>query len=170
MAYEIDKVFIYNGFFCRGNTGILCKSVLESIDRGGVHFVDLDSTSCITNQTFNWFMSTDSIPLRQLVRMKQLQVECPSIPGHGNCTCDAERMTYKVCSSFSCIASRVSMSAFLFLKFSLQQQMNGQQLEFAAKVDCSGLGLTELPKDLPMMTMTLNVSNNNVCKAFQTLI
>lgn len=80
----------------RGNTGLLCKSVLESIDRGGVHFVDLDSTSCLTNQTFNWFMSTDSIPLRQLVRMKQLQSECPFIPGHGNCTCDAERMTYKV--------------------------------------------------------------------------
>lgn len=76
---------------------MLCKSVLETIERGGVHFEDLDKTYCLSNQTFNWFNSTDSIPLRQLVRMKQLQTECPFIPGYGNCTCDAERMTYEVC-------------------------------------------------------------------------
>lgn len=116
---------------------MLCKSVLESIERGGVHFVDPDSTFCLTNQTFNWFNSTDSIPLRQLERMKQLQSECPTIEGFGNCTCDPERMTY-------------------------EEKEDGPQLVFAAKVDCSGLGLTELPKNLPVMTLSLNVSNNNV--------
>lgn len=79
-----------------GNNAMLCKSVLESIERGGVHFVDPDATYCLSNQTFNWFNSTDSIPLRQLERMKQLQSECPYIPGYGNCTCEAERMTYEV--------------------------------------------------------------------------
>lgn len=44
----------------------------------------------------------------------------------------------------------------------LQQQVGGPQLEFAAKVDCSNLGLLEMPPTLPLMTLTLNVSNNNV--------
>jgi Leucine rich repeat len=48
----------------RGNKKMLCKSVLESIDR--FKFVDPDSTFCLTNNSFNWFNSTDSIPLRQL--------------------------------------------------------------------------------------------------------
>lgn len=75
---------------------MLCKSVLEIFDRGGMHFVDVDNSYCLTNQTFDWFNSTDSIPLRQLVRLKQFQSECPDIPGFGNCTCDAERMGYEV--------------------------------------------------------------------------
>lgn len=43
------------------------------------------------------------------------------------------------------------------------------KLEFAAKVDCSGLGLIELPKTLPAMTTTLNVSNNNVTCIFNII-
>lgn len=74
---------------------MLCKSVLESIERGGFLFVDPEATSCLTNQTFNWFNSTDSIPLRQLQRMKQLQTECPKF-GHIKCHCEAERMNYEV--------------------------------------------------------------------------
>lgn len=80
----------------RGNDGMLCKSVLESLERGNIQFVDPNATYCLTNQTFNWFNSTDVIPLSQLIRMKQLQSECPYIPGKGNCTCDAETMTYEV--------------------------------------------------------------------------
>lgn len=79
-----------------GNNGMLCKSVLESIERGSVTFMEPDFTFCLTNQTFHWFNSTDSIPLRQLERMKQLNSECPYIPGYGNCTCEQERMTYEV--------------------------------------------------------------------------
>lgn len=49
---------------------------------------------------------------------------------------------------------------FFFLE---QEQVNGvPQLVFAVKVDCSNMGLTELPKTLPMMTISLNISNNNV--------
>lgn len=74
---------------------MLCKPVQESIERG-VIFVEPDSTFCLTNQTFNWFNSTDSIPLRQLELMKQLHSECPHFPGYGNCTCEPQRMTYEV--------------------------------------------------------------------------
>lgn len=116
---------------------MLCNAVLETIDRG-VHFVDLDATYCLTNLTFNWFNSTDSILLRQVVRIKQLQTECPKVPGYGNCTCGPEQMHYKV--------------------------QNGETyFQFTAKVDCSNLGLIELPDKLPTGTIELNVSNNNVC-------
>lgn len=106
---------------------MLCKSILDSTERGGVHFVDPYNTSCLLNQTFHWFNSTDRMQLVQLERMKQLQNDCPR-----NCTCEAERMSYD------------------------------ETLIFSAKVDCSNLGLTELPMTLPHMTISLNVSNNNV--------
>lgn len=84
-----------------GNAAMLCKSVLELIERGSVNFVDPDSTSCLMNQTFNWFNSTDMMPLRQLERVKQLNSECPRIPNAGNCTCEPERMGYEVsCNDF----------------------------------------------------------------------
>lgn len=119
----------------RGNDGMLCKSLLESMS--GYDFKDPDSTFCLTNKTFNWFNSTDRIPLRHLAHLKtkNLHSECPSIPGYGNCTCTAERMLYKEATN---------------------------QWQFAAKVDCSRLGLIALPDKLPPSTLTLNVSNNNV--------
>lgn len=119
----------------RGNSGMLCDSVLDSIERSALKFIEPDDTFCLMNQTFNWFTSTDSVPLIQLESMKQLNSECPSIPGHGKCKCEAEQMDY---------------------------EKNAARLNFRAKVDCSGLGLTELPKQLPSYTVSLNVSNNNI--------
>lgn len=78
---------------------MLCKSISEFIERRNVTFVEPDETSCITNQTFHWFASADSLPLRQLQRMKQLDSECPQIEGYGNCTCAPERMSYEVSAS-----------------------------------------------------------------------
>lgn len=113
---------------------MLCKLVLESIERGNVTFIEADSTFCLMNQQYHWFNSTDSLPIRQLEKMKQLNADCPSIPGKGNCSCIAERMTYE----------------------------DGTHLVFAAKVDCSNLGLTSLPQNLPGTTLSLNVTNNSV--------
>lgn len=119
---------------------MLCKNLYESIERGNVTFIEADSTFCLTNQTYNWFNSTDSLPIRQLEKMKQLNTDCPSIPGHGNCTCIPERLTY-------------------------EQREDGTQLVFEAKVDCSNLGLTSLPKNLPGTTFSLNVTNNSVSRS-----
>lgn len=124
--------------FGRGN-GILCKPVLESIERGNVTFIEVDSTYCLMNQTFNWFNSTDSLPIRQLERLKQLDSDCPFIPGYGNCTCEAERMPIELRDD----ATRIVQN-------------------FAAKVDCSNMGLISLPQSLPANTIALNVSNNSV--------
>lgn len=75
---------------------MLCKSVLEAIERGGIQFVEPDATSCLRNETFDWFNTTDTIVISQLERIKQLQSECPSISGYGKCKCDPERMAYDV--------------------------------------------------------------------------
>lgn len=122
----------------RGNSAMLCKSVLEAIDRVGYKFVAPDTTYCVANSTYSWFNTTETIPIRQLERVKQLQAECPSIPGHGNCTCESERMSYS----------------------SESHSLETNHLIFTVKVDCSGLQLKELPKKLPANTLSLNVSNN----------
>lgn len=80
----------------RGNDGMLCKSVTDALERGNIQFVDPESTYCLSNQTYYWFNSTDTVPLVQLIRMKQLQSECPSMPGKGNCTCEPAQMTWDV--------------------------------------------------------------------------
>lgn len=116
---------------------MLCKSVYDSIERGNVTFIEADSTYCQTNQTYHWFNSTDPMPIRQLDIMKQLNSECPSIPGHGNCSCTPERLTYV-------------------------ENEDGTRMVYALRVDCSNLGLTALPQTLPETTVALNVSNNNV--------
>ncbi|XP_062539743.1 protein halfway-like [Armigeres subalbatus] len=72
----------------RGNSGMLCKSVLESL-KEGIKFVDETSTFCLTNRTFNWFDSTDFIPLPQLLLSQRIQNDCPT-----NCTCALERLNF----------------------------------------------------------------------------
>ncbi|EAT36542.1 AAEL011387-PA, partial [Aedes aegypti] len=72
----------------RGNSGMLCKSLLESL-KEGIKFMDETSTFCLTNRTFNWFDSTDFIPLPQLLLSQRIQNDCPT-----NCTCALERLNF----------------------------------------------------------------------------
>lgn len=118
-----------------GNREMLCKSILESMERGGVHFVDPDGTFCLTNQTFTWFNSTDSVSLGELVMLRQMPNECPTIAGRGSCKCDTTRMMY---------------------------EHSSKHFRISAQVDCSNMGLTALPDKLPENTVFLNVSMNNV--------
>lgn len=53
----------------------------------------------------------------------------------------------------------------MYIKINIKnifQGVGGSRLVFTAKVDCSGLGLINLPEKLPANTLSLNVSNNNV--------
>lgn len=75
---------------------MLCKPLTDATENKNVNVVDTDYTYCLTNQTYDWFNSSDSVSLGELERLKQLNSECPSIPGHGSCKCEAERMTFKV--------------------------------------------------------------------------
>ncbi|XP_053682677.1 protein halfway isoform X2 [Sabethes cyaneus] len=72
----------------RGNSGMLCKSLLESLKEGD-KFIDPEATFCLTNRTFNWFDSTDSIPLHQLVLSQRVQNDCPK-----RCNCELDRLNF----------------------------------------------------------------------------
>lgn len=75
---------------------MLCKPITDAMENKSVNVVDTENTYCLTNQTYSWFNSSDSVSLGELESLKQLTSECPVIPGRGSCKCEAERMTYKV--------------------------------------------------------------------------
>lgn len=120
----------------RGNNQIPCKSVLESMSRTGIQYIEPENTFCLVNQTFSWFNSSNYVPLTSLMRMKQLQDECPTFEGNKSCSCKGDRLNY--------------------------ENLKDKQVIFTARVDCSGLGLTKLPDTLPMDTVHLNVSYNKI--------
>lgn len=121
-------------FDFRGNNQIPCKAVMESMSRPGIKYIDMDNTFCLMNQTFSWFNSSNYVPLTSLMRMKQLQDECPTFEGNRSCLCKTDRFNY--------------------------ENLKEKQVIFTARVDCSNLGLTKLPDRLPVDTVFLNVSNN----------
>lgn len=114
---------------------MFCNSVFESIERGNVTFIEADASYCSNNISYYWFNSTDLMPIRQLERKKQLNSECPYFPGHGNCTCSPEILSYGI---------------------------DGARPYYVASVNCSNLGITSLPKTLPVRTFSLDISNNKV--------
>ncbi|XP_058444849.1 protein halfway [Malaya genurostris] len=72
----------------RGNSAMLCKSLLDSLKEGD-KFIDPEATFCLTNRTFNWFDSTDRIPLHQLVLSQRVQNDCPK-----RCSCELDRLNF----------------------------------------------------------------------------
>ncbi|XP_058127454.1 protein halfway [Anopheles ziemanni] len=96
----------------RGNVGMLCKSLLESL-KGGVKFKDPESTFCLTNRTFNWFNSTDSLPLHQLEMIQRVQDECPE-----KCTCELDRLNFDLNNTErKTITTRVACTGLGLTKF-----------------------------------------------------
>ncbi|XP_052862908.1 protein halfway, partial [Anopheles cruzii] len=96
----------------RGNVGMLCKSLLESL-KSGVKFKDPESTFCLTNRTFNWFNSTDTLPLHQLETIQRVQDECPE-----NCTCELDRLNFDLNNTErKTITIRVDCSSLGLAKF-----------------------------------------------------
>ncbi|XP_035785927.1 protein halfway-like isoform X2 [Anopheles albimanus] len=96
----------------RGNVGMLCKSLLESL-KSGVKFKDPESTFCLTNRTFNWFNTTDSLQIHQLEMMQRVQDECPE-----NCTCELDRLNFDLNNTErKTITARVDCSGLGLTKF-----------------------------------------------------
>uniref|UniRef100_A0A2M4AS55 Putative extracellular matrix protein slit n=2 Tax=Anopheles triannulatus TaxID=58253 RepID=A0A2M4AS55_9DIPT len=96
----------------RGNVGMLCKSLLEAL-KSGVKFKDPESTFCLTNRTFNWFNTTDSLQLHQLEMMQRVQDECPE-----NCTCELDRLNFDLNNTErKTITARVDCSGLGLTKF-----------------------------------------------------
>uniref|UniRef100_A0A1I8MN61 Protein halfway n=1 Tax=Musca domestica TaxID=7370 RepID=A0A1I8MN61_MUSDO len=119
----------------RQNKRMLCNNLMATIFRGSFKFVSPNSTYCLLDSAFNWFNSTDYIAISQLDIIRRFYTDCPVIPGKGNCTCNPEHM----------------LSAG-----------DPSKNKIFCRVDCSNLGLTELPPKLPENTFQLNITNNNI--------
>ncbi|XP_073832130.1 leucine-rich repeat domain-containing protein hfw isoform X1 [Musca autumnalis] len=119
----------------RQNKRMLCNNLMATIFRGSFKFVSPNSTYCLLDSAFNWFNSTDYIAISQLDIIRRFYTDCPVIQGKGNCTCNPEHM----------------LSAG-----------DPSKNKIFCRVDCSNLGLTELPPKLPENTFQLNITNNNI--------
>ncbi|XP_054088593.1 protein halfway [Zeugodacus cucurbitae] len=126
-----------------GNNNLLCYDIYNSIISDSLKFVNQQNSYCLLNFTFRWFNSTELISIKELVKLRSLNTDCPSIPGYGNCTCKYHTLSGDLEATTKTIT----------------------------EVDCSNLGLIELPPKLPENTFWLNVSNNkitNIGKHFHT--
>lgn len=94
---------------------MLCSTVTATIENKNVNVVDNDYTYCLTNQTYPWFNSSDSVSLWELERLMQLTSECLFIPGHGSCKCEAEQMTFKVSIHRNTLNLKLKIVNFLYI-------------------------------------------------------
>lgn len=124
-----------NEYNFSGNMRMFCEPLNEIIKSESFFFVNPEHSYCLYNATHQWFNSTDLVSVKQLVSIKKCFTKCPIIPNYGNCSCN----TYH---SIMIIQNDISRTV--------------------CNVDCSGLGLIELPPLLPDNTFTLNISNNRI--------
>lgn len=117
-----------------GNMRMLCEPLNEIIKSESFFFVNPERSFCLYNATHKWFNSTDLVSVKQLVSIKKCGTKCPYIENHGACRCN----TYSI------------------------MIIQNDQSRTVCNVDCSFLGLTELPPQLPDNTFTLNISNNRI--------
>ncbi|EDW43851.1 GM19159 [Drosophila sechellia] len=78
--------------------------------------------------------STDKVSVEQLENRKRCVTNCPVIPNYGSCNCTLENIMI------------------------IQDNQSKPQCH----VDCSNLGLVELPQRLPDNTFMLNITNNKI--------
>ncbi|KAH8309989.1 hypothetical protein KR044_004247, partial [Drosophila immigrans] len=117
-----------------GNMRMLCEPLNEVIYTDSFIFVNPDHSFCLYNATHKWFNSTDLVSVKQLESIKKCGTKCPYIPDHGNCSCNIYNIMI----------------------------IQNDQSKTVCNVDCSNLGLVELPQQLPDNTFTLNISNNRI--------
>lgn len=136
----------------RGNNAMLCKSVLDLSGKDTPEhkykFEAPDTTYCLTNPVFSsWFNESETVPIKQLENIKLLQSQCRLIEPDVNCTCETAR--------FQMIFSSGLPEENL-------KSVDNHHLLITVAVDCSNRNLTELPRNLPPNTESLNVSNNQI--------
>ncbi|KAK9881566.1 hypothetical protein WA026_016440 [Henosepilachna vigintioctopunctata] len=114
------------------NDFIQCNSVTETLKRAELFFNNGNKTTCTAPKTFDWFNSTEHVPLIQMKGLQELNDECSRLKY--NCSCAPLRLDIII----------------------------GTGSIFAIEVNCSNRGLTKLPSVLPPNTVSLNVRNNNI--------
>ncbi|KAH8419652.1 hypothetical protein KR009_000232, partial [Drosophila setifemur] len=117
-----------------GNMRMLCNPLNEIIYNESINFVNPEHSYCQYNATRQWFQTTDKVSVEQLENRKRCVTNCPVIPNHGSCNCTLENIMI------------------------IQDNQSKPQCH----VDCSGLGLVELPQRLPDNTFVLNITNNRI--------
>lgn len=70
------------------NRPLKCKSLMDAMNNTELHFVRGNETFCLFPKTFNWFNTTEQIPLRQVETYNELEKKSCS----ENCTCKAQRL------------------------------------------------------------------------------
>ncbi|XP_016990989.1 protein halfway [Drosophila rhopaloa] len=126
-----------------GNMRMLCTPLNEIIYNESINFLNPEHSYCQYNATRTWFQSTDKVSVEQLENRKRCLTNCPVIPNYGNCKCTLENIMI------------------------IQDNQSKPQCH----VDCSNLGLVELPQRLPDNTFMLNITNNKITRLgdyFQT--
>ncbi|KAH8342983.1 hypothetical protein KR059_002789, partial [Drosophila kikkawai] len=117
-----------------GNRRMLCNPLNDIIHTESINFLNPGHSYCQYNATRTWFQSTDKVSVEQLENRKRCVTNCPVIPSHGNCKCTLENIMI------------------------IQDNQSKPQCH----VDCSNLGLVELPQRLPDNTFVLNITNNRI--------
>ncbi|XP_037725443.1 protein halfway [Drosophila subpulchrella] len=117
-----------------GNMRMLCNPLNEIIYNESINFVNPKHSYCQYNVTSTWFQSTDKVSLEQLENRKRCMTNCPVIPNYGSCNCTLQNIMI------------------------IQDNQSKPQCH----VDCSNLGLVELPQRLPDNTFMLNITNNKI--------
>ncbi|XP_016939019.2 protein halfway [Drosophila suzukii] len=117
-----------------GNMRMLCNPLNEIIYNESINFVNPKHSYCQYNVTSTWFQSTDKVSVEQLENRKRCMTNCPVIPNYGSCNCTLQNIMI------------------------IQDNQSKPQCH----VDCSNLGLVELPQRLPDNTFMLNITNNKI--------
>lgn len=117
-----------------GNMRMLCTPLNEIIYTESINFLNPKHSYCQYNATHTWFQSTDKVSVEQLENRKRCVTNCPVIPNYGSCNCTLENIMI------------------------IQDNQSKPQCH----VDCSNLGLVELPQRLPDNTFMLNITNNKI--------
>ncbi|XP_017780123.1 PREDICTED: protein halfway [Nicrophorus vespilloides] len=68
------------------NKPMLCTSLNDTIRRSDIQFNNRNRTWCLSSKTFDWFNSTELVPLEQIERVNELRKDCTI-----NCTCQPLR-------------------------------------------------------------------------------
>ncbi|XP_048478714.1 protein halfway [Plutella xylostella] len=120
-----------------GNKYLPCKHfqrAMESNNSSLVTFANYNKTYCALDLRFNWFKDVQIVQIDHLRVQRELNASCRNIkPSSVVCTCVAERLEL--------LAGEVTNSV---------------------AVDCSRRHLKEMPLNLPLNTVKLNVSYNNI--------
>ncbi|CAH0585439.1 unnamed protein product [Chrysodeixis includens] len=123
-----------------GNKYLPCKhfqKAMETNNSSLVTFINYKTTYCALDISFNWFKDVRIVQIDHLRVQKELNASCRNIkPANINCTCIPER-----------------------LEFPGGEVTN---MSVSVSVDCTQRNLTVMPTDLPMNTVKLNVSLNNI--------